>query len=98
MNFGEALKALGEGKQVQRAGWNGKGMYVVQMPGYDSIPCNENTARAHHIPAGEPVSTAPYLVLRAVAPQDCKTKLFLVPGWLASQTDMLADDWSVLPD
>lgn len=95
MTFGDALEAAKHGKKIQRAGWNGKGMYVVMMPGYSPIACNANTARAHGIPEGTPVTTAPYLVLRAVNPPGVEG-LYLVPGWLASQTDLLAEDWSVV--
>ena len=31
MDFGEATKALHEGKPVARAGWNGKGMYIFYI-------------------------------------------------------------------
>lgn len=95
MTFGNALEAAKAGAKIQRAGWNGKGMYVVHMPGYDPIGCNKNTAKAHGVPEGTPVWTAPYLVLKAVPPPGVEG-LYLVPGWLASQTDMLAEDWSVL--
>lgn len=95
MTFGEALEAAKQGKKIQRAGWNGKGQYVVAMPGYSPVACNENTAKAHGIEVGMLVTTAPYLVMRAVNPPDTEG-LYLVPGWLASQTDMLAEDWSIL--
>lgn len=98
MNFGDALEQAKRGHKISRAGWNGKGMYVVAMPGYDAIPCNENTAKAHGIEQGTLVTTAPYLVLKAVAPPGgIRGELYLVPGWLASQTDMLAEDWETAP-
>lgn len=47
VNFGEALEALKAGKKVARAGWNGKGMFVVYQKGYpQGIPCNKQTAEA----------------------------------------------------
>lgn len=95
LNFGEALELAKDGAKIARVGWNGKGMYVVAMPGYDRIACNENTAKAHGIPIGTPVTTAPYLVMKAVNPHDTE-ELYLVPGWLASQTDMLAKDWALV--
>ena len=95
MDFGQALSEAKAGKKISRAGWNGKGMYVVQMPGYSSIAANANTAKAHGISEGSPVTTAPYLVMRAVNPPGVEG-LYLVPGWLASQADMLADDWGVV--
>lgn len=88
--FSVALVALKEGRRVQRAGWNGKGMFVFLMPGYpDGVPANEATARGLDCPAGYPVRVLPYLVMRTVDGA-------IVP-WLISQTDALADDWTVLP-
>jgi hypothetical protein len=68
MDFGDAIRALRAGQRVQRAGWNGKGMWLgLQVP--DA-----------HSKMG-----LPYIYMSTV---DGK----LVP-WLASQTDMLAEDW-----
>ena len=68
MNFGDAIYLLKEGKAVQRAGWNGKGMWVkLQVPDANSK------------------MSLPYIYMKTA---DDK----LVP-WLASQTDVLAEDW-----
>lgn len=32
MNFGQAIEALKQGKKVARAGWNGKGMFLLYVP------------------------------------------------------------------
>ena len=89
LTFSEALTALKEGKKVARAGWNGKGMYVTMKSGYpDGIACNEATAKAHGIEVGAIITYCPYLEMKTA---DNK----LVP-WLASQTDILAEDWSIL--
>ena len=53
MNFGEALEALKAGKRLRRAGWNGKGMFVVYQKGYpQGIPCNKQTAEAWEMNEG----------------------------------------------
>jgi len=89
MNFGDALNALKEGKKTARFGWNGKGMYITMKPGYpDGIACNEATAKAHNIPVGSKITYCPYLEMKTA---DNK----LVP-WLASQTDILAEDWLIV--
>lgn len=86
MDFGEALKALKDGSRVTRAGWNGKGMFVVHQKGYpDGIPINANTAEATGIPQGTVCIFRPYLMMRTVDGS-------FVP-WVISQTDALADDW-----
>lgn len=86
LDFGWALDELREGRRVARAGWNGKGMYVCLQAGYpDGIKINTNTAKATGLPEGVTCRFLPYLMLRTVDGA-------FVP-WLASQTDMLAEDW-----
>lgn len=87
VDFGQALAALRQGRKVARAGWNGKGMFVVFQKGYpDGIPINANTAEATGIPQGTVYVFRPYLMMKAADDT-------LVP-WVASQTDLLADDWT----
>ena len=89
MDFGGALVMLKDGEKVARAGWNGKGMYITMKPGYpEGIACNEATAKAHGIEVGTKITYCPYLEMKTA---DNK----LVP-WLASQTDILAEDWTIV--
>ena len=89
MNFGEALDKLKAGWRVGRVGWNGKGMWIVLQKGYpDGVPINQNTADATGIPLGTVIRFLPYIMMRTVDGS-------FVP-WLASQTDILADDWTVV--
>jgi len=89
LTFGDAIVLLKRGKKLRRAGWNGKGMYIVLQPGYpEGIGANANTARALGIPEGTIVKTRPYLAMM-------DAQGMLVTGWLASQTDMLAEDWEL---
>ena len=85
MNFGQALEAVKSGAKIYREGWNGKGMYLALIAG--------NTVRQsiadHYGHAGE---TFP--VMDAIYMKTADDKL--VP-WLASQTDILADDWLAEP-
>ncbi|HEY9474559.1 MAG TPA: DUF2829 domain-containing protein [Mycobacteriales bacterium] len=86
MDFADALRAVKAGSRITRDGWNGRGMYVVYQAGYpDGIPINANTATATGIPQGTVCRFRPYLMMRTVDGD-------FVP-WLASQTDLLADDW-----
>lgn len=89
MNFGLATEAAKQGKKVARAGWNGKGMYAVIMPGYpDGIEANEVTQKAHGIPAGTKLIYRPYWQLWT-AQKD-------VAMWAPSGSDSLADDWMIV--
>lgn len=87
VDFGQALSYLREGRKVARQGWNGKGMYITLKPGYpEGIVANEATRKAHSLEVGSIIKYAPYLEMKTVDGT-------LVP-WLASQTDILAGDWS----
>lgn len=87
MNFGQALELLKSGRRVSRAGWNGKGMWLAYQRGYpEGIAINKNTADATGLAEGTVCKFLPYLIMRTAQGD-------FVP-WLASQTDILADDWS----
>lgn len=89
MNFGLAIEAAKKGAKITRRGWNGKGMWVVYRTGYpDGIPCNKNTAEAVGIPEGTLFRVQPYLQMKCV---DGSFQM-----WLASQSDILADDWEIV--
>jgi hypothetical protein len=71
---------------VSRAGWNGKGMFLYYVDA-GRYPAKSSVARAHWGNAG----VVPYLPYIAM-----KTADGSVVPWLASQTDVLADDWSIV--
>ena len=96
MNFSQALFMLKRGKKIARAGWNGKGMWIVMMPSLQLPPFNSqnpgakvNDRTAKHIGQDTPLDSLPYIAMWTA------TKQWL-PGWLASQTDLLSDDWAVV--
>lgn len=80
MSFGHALVALRAGDRVCRAGWNGKGMWLVLIDytAYTTVSFAEDV----NIPV------LPWIGMKTADGS-------LVP-WLASQTDMLADDWMIV--
>lgn len=91
-DFAWALGQLHEGKRLRRRGWNGKGIFITLMAGYeDAVPANEATCRALGLKDGDDVriKVRPYIAMK-------DAHGYLVPGWLASQTDMLASDWEVV--
>lgn len=88
MDFGQALSALKDGRRVSRAGWNGNGMWLALVPG-------STITVAADRPLG---SAAPELVGQAAeyrAHIDLKTVDGEIVPWVASQTDLLAEDWAV---
>ena len=86
MSFGLAVEAMKKGSKVARAGWNGKGMWLALIEG--DMWGIGGTA-PYDVPGGAHIDHAPFIGMRTA---DRK----FVP-WLASQTDMLADDWAILP-
>lgn len=83
MNFGQALEALKIGKRVQRAGWNGKNMFLFLVPG-STFEVNRPPLLGIYPPG---------TVIKYHAHVDMKTAQGDVVPWLCSQTDMLAEDW-----
>jgi len=90
MDFSAALTLAKRGYKISRTGWNGQGMYVVCQKGYpDGIAINKNTAQAIGQPEGTVVKFLPYLMLHTAQGA-------MVP-WVASQTDLLGEDWTAQP-
>lgn len=90
MNFSTALEALKKGKIAFRDGWNGKGMYVAYMPA-KVVPAEfiteETQEQLPREARHKPLKVGGYFVVWTAD----KT---WQPGWVASQADLLADDWS----
>lgn len=86
LSFSAALAILKCGYRLQRDGWNGKGMFIYYVRPGNYNPC---TAAAEKIVNEE--GKVPYSAYIAFYTVDKK----VVP-WVASQTDLLADDWRVV--
>ncbi len=87
LNFGDALSLLKQGAKVARLGWNGKGMFLFLVPG-STFQVNRPPLLGIY-PEGTTVNYCPHI--------DMKTADDKVVPWLASQTDVLAEDWVVIP-
>ena len=85
MDFGLAIGAMKKGYRVARDGWNGKGMFLYYVPAAAYPPSTEVAKEAF---GGENVPYGAYVAM--------KTAQGNVVPWLASQTDMLADDWYIV--
>lgn len=80
-DFGEAITKLKSGGKVARRGWNGKGMFLYYVPS-NSYPATTIVAKHHY---GNEVPYTAYIAM--------KTAQGAVTPWIASQTDMLSEDW-----
>ena len=91
MDFGDAIRAMKDGKKVSRSGWNGKGMWLaIQLGSTITAAQARGGAALGRVDEGaEEMKILPHIDMRN-ADGD------IVVGWLASQTDMLADDWGVV--
>ena len=91
-DFGVALKHLKEGRRVARTGWNGKGMWLVLVPGTPVATLREGTP--YRDATGlETCEILPHIDMWTI---NAEGRRAMLPGWLASQSDMLATDWMVV--
>lgn len=94
MDFGDAIRAMKDGKKVARSGWNGKNMWLsLSCNGSRTIhadsfwsPHNAEFARSQ---PGECATVLPSITMKTATDE-------ILMGWLASQTDMLSEDWEIV--
>ncbi|MBI9019502.1 MAG: DUF2829 domain-containing protein [Phycisphaerae bacterium] len=96
MTFGHAIEAAKKGDKIARRKWNGKDMFVVYMSGMKLPPFNSqepgkkvNDRTAKIIGEDQPLDSQPYFAMFNAQKE-------WIPGWVASQSDMLDDDWYIV--
>lgn len=82
MNFGEAIEAAKNGARIQREGWNGKKQYVELATCISYKDADGEIVNCTHDAIGNKA-------LAFVGTSGVQM------GWLASQADMLAEDWRI---
>jgi len=90
MDFSEALKELKNGERVARVGWNGKNMFIYMVKGtyIDEDFLHEEASKFNVAVKGFAKFNA-HIDMKTADGSVCV-------GWLASQIDLLADDWVVV--
>lgn len=88
MNFGQALEALKVGEKVVRSGWNGKGMWIVLVDNWFYGGKAAEYIADHAEANGLFIQGSCFIAIKTV-------DNYFVP-WLASQTDTLAEDWTIV--
>jgi hypothetical protein len=78
--FGDAIRYLKKGLKVARKGWNGKKQYIQLAAGISYKTADGEIVNCEHDAIGN----------KAIAFVGTSG---VQMGWLASQADMLADDW-----
>lgn len=91
MTFGQAIESLKVGQKVARKGWNGKGMWLVLVPGTPVVHPKPDT------PYGKAgIAECEILPHIDMWTTNAQGRRAMLPGWLASQTDMLSEDWEIV--
>ena len=85
MTFGKAISLARNGKRIQRKGWNGKRQYVELATCISYRNAAGEIVNCDH----DAIGNAAFAFVGASGVQ---------MGWLASQADMLADDWQEATD
>ena len=86
MDFSSALARLKGGDRVARSGWNGKDMFLFLVPG-SHFTVNRAPLLGIY-PEGTDIDYRPHI--------DMKTAQGDVVPWVASQSDLLSDDWGAV--
>ena len=97
MSFGLAIEALKKGQKVARRGWNGKGMWLSlsgplegRVIGADQFWSENNRDWARQFGGA---LVLPSITMKTI---NSEGREAILMGWLASQTDMLSDDWEIV--
>lgn len=85
-SFSEALKQLKMGRKVARSDWNGKNMFLFLVPG-STFEVNRLPLLGIY-PEGTVINYRPHI--------DMRTADGTIVPWLASQSDLIEEDWVIL--
>lgn len=97
MNFGKAIEAAKAGEKIARKGWNGKGMWVIYVAG-SRVKLREGTpyfkALANEVAEDDGMTEIlPHFDMWTI---NATGRRAMLCGWLASQSDMDAEDWVIV--
>ena len=79
-SFGDAIKYVKRGLKLKRKGWNGKEQYIQLATGISYKDASGDIINCEHDAIGN-------MAIAFVGTSGVQI------GWLASQADMLAEDW-----
>lgn len=83
LSFSQALDHIKNGVRMQRVGWNGKGMYIFLIGTDSSVPGIGGWTYTNGVNDNYPLR--PFIAMKTADDQ-------VVP-WVASQSDLLVEDW-----
>lgn len=91
MTFGFAIEALKKGLKVARKGWNGKGMYLWLKP---AVTIKSDWCKDPMLKEIVDANGGETKALGTICMKTADNKI--LTGWLASQTDILSEDWVII--
>jgi len=94
MSFGGAIAALKQGHKVARKGWNGKGMWLILVEGQKEVSLREGSTYRTALNQ-EKCELLPHIDMWTV---NAEGRRAMLCGWVASQTDILYEDWCIVED
>lgn len=94
ISFGLAIEALKRGCKVARSGWDGEGMWLILVAGTPDCQLREGTPYAKALEPKTSCEILPHIDMWTI---NQSGRQAMLPGWLASQSDMLSDDWFMIP-
>lgn len=94
MKSGMAFDAAKQqGHKIQREGWNGRGMWVIYNPGSKGKTAPMTPGSVYNNHGLESVEILPHFDMYTV---NASGRRAMLPGWVASQTDLDAEDWRIV--
>ena len=94
MDFGDAIRALKAGAKVARKGWNGKGMFLFWLKPAATVKaewCKDPILKGLAEANDGKIEALGTICMFTAQKQ-------ILSGWLASQTDVLAEDWVIISE
>ncbi|HZJ97556.1 MAG TPA: DUF2829 domain-containing protein [Oligella sp.] len=93
LTFGDAIELMKAGCKMARSGWNGKGMWVIYNPGSKGQTHAMFDGSVYKNHGVDECEILPHFDMYTV---NAEGRRAMLPGWLASQSDMIATDWVVV--
>ncbi|WP_351122593.1 DUF2829 domain-containing protein [Shewanella sp. T24-MNA-CIBAN-0130] len=93
LTFGQAIEAAKAGSKVARKGWNGKGMWVIYNAGSQGQTHSMFEGSVYKNHGVDTCEILPHLDMYTV---NADGRRAMLAGWLASQTDMISEDWVIV--
>lgn len=93
LTFGQAVLLMKKGQKLARIGWNGKGMWIIYNPGSDGKVMEMSEGSVYQSHGLNQCEILPHFDMYTL---NAHGRRAMLPGWLASQSDINANDWCLV--